>query len=232
MKKTLMFSAMALTLLAALSGCKSTPEITALVKGKECKVVALDLEYEAAIDPASVSTETFVVEGEEVAFAKVTEPEHVLIVLKRECKGEGCKGEGCGKGDCEKEGCDKADCEKVKADCEKAGCDKAECEKAKAECCKAKAEGEKAKAECCKAKAECCKAKAEGEKDGCKKSKCCKDKDDDELPVPKVSVQQVADLKTLDGKTVKAWKSARPATDVEFVGRGKGKCKGSCDDCD
>lgn len=215
MKKTLLFSAMALTLLAALSGCKSTPEITALVKGKECKVVALDLEYEAAIDPASVSTESFVVEGEEVAFAKVTEPEHVLIVLKRECKGEGCKGEGCkgegcGKGDCEKEGCDKADCEKVKADCEKAGCDKAECEKAKAECCK---------------------AKAEGEKDGCKKSKCCK-KDDDGIPVPKVNVQQVADLKTLDGKTVKAWKSARPATDVEFVGRGKGKCKGSCDDCD
>lgn len=199
MKKTLMFSAMALTLLAALSGCKSTPEITALVKGKECKVVALDLEYEAAIDPASVSAESFVVEGEEVAFAKVTEPEHVLIVLKSECKGE-----GCGKEDCEKEGCDKADCEK-------AGCDKAECEKAKAECCK---------------------AKAEGEKDGCDKSKCCKDKDDDELPVPKVSVQQVADLKTLDGKTVKAWKSARPATDVEFVGRGKGKCKDSCDDCD
>lgn len=213
MKKTLMFSAMALTLLAALSGCKSTPEITALVKGKECKVVALDLEYEAAIDPASVSTESFVVEGEEVVFAKVTEPEHVLIVLKRECKGEGCKDEGCGKGDCEKEGCDKADCEKVKADCEKAGCDKAECEKAKAECCK---------------------AKAEGEKEGCKKSKCCKDRDDDGLPVPKVSVQQVADLKTLDGKTVKAWKSARPATDVEFVGRGKGKgkCKDSCDDCD
>lgn len=65
----------------------------------------------------------------------------------------------------------------------------------KKECC-GKCEGEKK--ECCKEKAECGEAKPE----------CC------EIPVPDVAVQQVVDLKTAEGKTVKAWKKAVKATEA------------------
>ena len=224
MKKLVMFGGVALVMLATLHGCKSTPEISALVKGKECKVVALDLEYEAAIDPASVSIESFVVEGEEIVFAKVTEPEHVLIVLKRECKGDGqgCMKQGeCGKGECEKGECENGECDKGESDKAKTESEKSACEKGGCE------NGGCEKTACKKEETKCDKAKSD-----CKIAKCFKAKTDDGVVIPDIRVKQIADIKTLDGKTLKAWSSARKATDVEFIGRGKGKCKGSCDDCD
>lgn len=72
----------------------------------------------------------------------------------------------------------------------------------KKECC-GKCEGEKK--ECGEAKEECCKEKAEC---GEAKPECC------EIPVPDVAVQQVVDLKTAEGKTVKAWKKAVKATEA------------------
>ena len=85
----------------------------------------------------------------------------------------------------------------LKHECNK--CDKPECCKEGAECCKEGAECcEEAKPECCEEKkAECCEEA---------KPECC------ELPVPEIAVQQVADIKTVDGKTVAAWKAAVKAT--------------------
>ena len=77
----------------------------------------------------------------------------------------------------------------------------------KKECCGEKHEcGEKK--ECCKEKPEC------GEKKECCKEKpeCCKEKP--EIPVPEVAVQQVVDLKTAEGKVVKAWKKPVKATEA------------------
>lgn len=86
------------------------------------------------------------------------------------------------------------------------------CEGEKKECCKEKAECGEAKPECCEEKkAECCEEK----KPECceeKKEECCKEKC--EIPVPDVAVQQVVDLKTAEGKTVKAWKKAVKATEA------------------
>lgn len=64
------------------------------------------------------------------------------------------------------------------------------------------------KKECCGEKHEC------GEKKECgeEKPECCKEKP--EIPVPEVAVQQVVDLKTAEGKTVKAWKKAVKATEA------------------
>lgn len=86
--------------------------------------------------------------------------------------------------------------------------EKAECGEAKPEC------GEKH--ECGEAEPEC------GEKHECGEAKpcpeeaeekdCCKEKC--EIPVPDVAVQQVVDLKTAEGKTVKAWKKAVKATEA------------------
>ena len=82
----------------------------------------------------------------------------------------------------------------------------------KKECCKEKAECGEAKPECCEEKkAECCEEK----KPECceeKKEECCKEKC--EIPVPDIAVQQVVDLKTAEGKVVKAWKKAVKATEA------------------
>ena len=66
-------------------------------------------------------------------------------------------------------------------------------------CCE---EGPKCDKPCCEEgnKPECC-----GEGDP--KPECC-----EELPVPEIAVQQVADIVTADGKVVKAWKKAVNAT--------------------
>ena len=83
------------------------------------------------------------------------------------------------------------------------------CEGEKKECCKEKAECGEAKPECCEEKkAECCEKKECGEE----KPECCKEKP--EIPVPEVAVQQVVDLKTAEGKVVKAWKKPVKATEA------------------
>ena len=74
-------------------------------------------------------------------------------------------------------------------------------------CCKEKAEcGEKK--ECCEEKkAECGEKHECAEKHECEGEKC-------EIPVPDVAVKQVVDIKTAEGKTVKAWKKAVKATEA------------------
>lgn len=101
----------------------------------------------------------------------------------------------------------KKDCCGKKHECGEA---KPECGQ-KPECGEAKpcpADGE-AKPECGE-KHECGEAKPcpkEAEEKDCCKEKC-------EIPVPNVAVQQVVDLKTAEGKTVKAWKKAVKATEA------------------
>ena len=158
--------------------------MTAIVAGSD-KVAALVVEYPQALDAESVCPEAFVVEGEEVACAKLVEPTKVLVALKKDC---------CGK---------KHECGEAKPECgQKPEC----CEKKEAPKCEegkpCPADGE-AKPECGEAKP-CPKEAAEKD--------CCKEKC--EIPVPDVAVQQVVDLKTAEGKTVKAWKKAVKATEA------------------
>ena len=93
------------------------------------------------------------------------------------------------------------------------------CEGEKKECCKEEAECGEAKPECCEEKkAECGEKHECAEKHECEgeKKECCKEKKAEccEIPVPDVAVKQVVDLKTAEGKTVKAWKKAVKATEA------------------
>ena len=98
------------------------------------------------------------------------------------------------------------------------GGEKPECGEKK-ECCKEKAE--------CGEKPECCEKKECGEE----KPECCKEKP--EIPVPDVAVQQVVDLKTAEGKVVKAWKKAVKATEaVPAPPCHKKPCCGEKPECD
>ena len=92
------------------------------------------------------------------------------------------------------------------------------CEGEKKECCKEKAEcGEKK--ECCEEKKAECEEKHEcAEKHECEGEKC-------EIPVPDVAVKQVVDIKTAEGKTVKAWKKAVKATEAVPACHKKPCCK-------
>jgi len=111
----------------------------------------------------------------------------------------------------------------LKRDCCGAHRHHQECQEPKPECPEAKPECPEAKPECPEAKPECPKAKLECEK--------C------EIPVPEVSVKQVVDLKTADGKVVKAWKKAIMASEaVPAPRRGhRHHCnkpvEQQCDDC-
>ena len=197
---------MGLAVAATLAGCKQAAEVTALVAGPECKVVALEVEYDVAIDPTSVCADAYKVEGEEVVAAKAVDPEHVIVVI------------GCGKpeGECckkAKEECGK--CEEAKPECckeAKEECGK--CEEAKPECCK---EGKEECGKCEEAKPECCKEA----KEECGK---CEGKDAPKIAVPNIAVRQVADIKTLDGKPLKAWSRAVKAGDAKpFMGKHGGR---------
>lgn len=88
----------------------------------------------------------------------------------------------------------------LKKDCcgKHEGCEKKACDEAKPECDKP----------ACDKKAECDKPCP---KDADKKP-CCKEKCD--IPVPDVSVKQVVDIKTAEGKVVKAWKKAVKASEA------------------
>ena len=86
------------------------------------------------------------------------------------------------------------------------------CEGEKKECCEEK------KAECCEEKkAECGEKHECAEKHECEGEKC-------EIPVPDVAVKQVVDIKTAEGKTVKAWKKAVKASEVKPFCAKKAKC--------
>ena len=204
-----MFCAMGLVAAATLAGCKQAAEVTALVAGPDCKVVALEVEYDVAIDPTSVNADAYKVEGEEVVAAKAVDPEHVIVVIgSGKPEGECCKEAGEGKEECGK-------CEEAKPECckeAKEECGK--CEEAKPDCCK---EGKEECDKCEEAKPECCK---EG-KEECDK---CEGKDAPKIAVPDISVRQVADIKALDGKTVKAWSRAVKAGEAKpFMGKHGGR---------
>ena len=166
--------------------CGKQAKVSAIVAGPD-KVAAVVVEYAEALDAESVCPEAFVVEGREVVCAKLVEPTKVIVALKKECCCGGEKPE-CG---------EKKECCKEKPECG----EKKECCKEKAECAEKK-ECCEPKPECCEEKPECCKEKPE----------CCKEKP--EIPVPEVAVQQVVDLKTAEGKVVKAWKKAVKATEA------------------
>ena len=108
--------------------------------------------------------------------------------------------------------------------CGKCEGEKKECGEAKADCCKEKAEcGEKK--ECCEEKkAECGEKHECAEKHECEGEKC-------EIPVPDVAVKQVVDIKTAEGKTVKAWKKAVKATEAVEKTDCCGKCEGEKKEC-
>jgi hypothetical protein len=183
--------------------CGKQAKVSAIVAGPD-KVAAVVVEYAEALDAESVCPEAFVVEGREVVCAKLVEPTKVIVALKKECCCGGEKPE-CG---------EKKECCKEKAECgeKPACCEKKECGE-KTACCEKKECGEE-KPECCKEKPECCKEKCE-------------------IPVPEVAVQQVVDLKTAEGKVVKAWKKAVKATEaVPVPPCHKKPCCGEKPECD
>ena len=164
--------------------------------------------------------------------------EYVVIVLKNNCAAHAGKKHDCGKAAGEKHDCGKAagekhDCGKAageKHDCGKAAGEKHDCGKAageKHDCGKAAGE----KHDCGKAadeKHDC--GKAAGEKHDCGKAageKHCSDTtkvacdstkaecnkaQKSELAVPAITVEQVKEIKYVDGGAVKAWGKAFSAT--------------------
>ena len=194
MKKILFFLAAA----AALVTC--TPKLTAKVEKFLCPhsgmLKGVIVTYDAVIDEASIEEGTYVVEGPEVAGVKV-DSNRVALIFKAPGKHHHACGEaeGC---EHEKEACDKAEgCEKQDKDCcEKAeGCDKQD----KHEC--DKAEG------CQHEKEACDKAEDCDKHEGCDKPEG-KDAPKDCCEAPEITVKQAKDIKTVDGKIVKAWKKA------------------------
>lgn len=208
------FAVCAAVSVLAVSCCGGKQKVCAVVAGPD-KVAAVVIEYPEAIDAESVCPEAYVVDGEEVVCTKLVDGNKVIVALKKDC---------CGK----HEGCEKKACDEAKPECDKPACDKkAECGKPchkKPECCKEGAQCCVEGAECCKPacdkKAECgdkpaCDKKAECDKPCPKdadKKPCCKEKCD--IPVPDVSVKQVVDIKTAEGKVVKAWKKAVKASEA------------------
>lgn len=193
MKKILFFLAAA----AALVAC--TPKQTAKVEKFLCPhsgmLKGVVVTYDALIDKASIEEGTYVVEGPEVAGVKV-DSNRVALIFKAPGKHhhECGEAEGC---EHEKEACEKAEgCDKKDKDCceKKEGCEKHEgCDEKKEGC---------EKHEGCEEKAEGCE-----HHEGCDKPEG-KDAPKDCCEAPEITVKQVKDIKTVDGKTVKAWKKA------------------------
>ena len=140
MKKLMMICAAGLAVMAAVSCCKNTNKVTAIVAGPEQDVVALQIAYEAPVCPESVAPEAFEVEGREVVCAMACPKEGVVtVLLKGNCPKHECEGEKpeCGeKHECgEKPACDKPCEKKCEKECEKK-CDepKSCCKEGKPEC--------------------------------------------------------------------------------------------------
>ena len=152
---------------------------------------------------------------------KSEDGQFVVIVLKKACPEKpACEGEQCDS--------TKAECPEAKPECEKAG--KPECEGNHENC---------EKAACDSTKHECEKAGKPECKEG-KPEKC------PEIAVPEISVQQVKEIKAADGKALKAWSKAFPATKAvpffhgpkgpkhhhgEACPEGKPECDGQHKDC-
>ena len=218
MKKVLFFLAAA----AALVAC--TPKQNAKVEKIICPhsgmLKGVVVKYDAQIDEASVNEDTYVVDGPEIGRV-IVDSSHVIIAFKgpgkphHECGGPEGKGpkEGCDK----PEGCDKAPkdcCDKPEGKGPKEGCDKPEgCEEAPKDCCdKPEGKGPKEGCDkpegCDKAPKDCCdKPEGKGPKPGMDKPEG-KGPKPEECEGPEINVKQAKDIKTVDGKVVKAWKKA------------------------
>ncbi|MCR5245993.1 MAG: hypothetical protein K6C31_06700 [Bacteroidales bacterium] len=233
MKKILTICSVGLMALAMASCGQKAPEVDAIVAGG-AEPFALLLEYDAPVLAECVNAQTFAVPGKEVRSAFVTDVnpfgdkgqrgpgrwmadrkdgKYVVVVL------DGGKPMGKPEGECEK-------CEEPKDGCEMAECDHEggkPCDKPEAEKCD-KCKAAEAAAACDKPEAEKC--------DSCKHEEgmrhhgdkpCDKACEDAAVAVPEITVQQVADIKTADGKTLKAWKKAVKAGEViSFMGHRPG----------
>lgn len=234
MKRILIICAAGLMALAMVSCGQKAPKVDAIVAGG-AEPFALMLEYNAPVLAECVNAQTFAVPGKEVRSAFVTDVnpfgdkghrgpgswmadrkdgKYVVVVL------EGGKPMGKPEGECDK-------CEEAKAgECDMAECDHEDgkpCDKPEAEKCD-KCKAAEAAAACDKPEAEKC--------DSCKHEEgmrhhgdkpCDKACEDAAVAVPEITVQQVADIKTADGKTLKAWKKAVKAGEViSFMGHRPG----------
>ena len=234
MKRILTICAAGLMALAMASCGQKAPKVDAIVAGG-AEPFALMLEYNAPVLAECVNAQTFAVPGKEVRSAFVTDVnpfgdkghsgpgswmadrkdgKYVVVVL------EGGKPMGKPAGECDK-------CEEAKAgECEMAECDHEDgkpCDKPEAEKCD-KCKAAEAAAACDKPEAEKC--------DSCKHEEgmrhhgdkpCDKACEDAGVAVPEITVQQVADIKTAEGKTLKAWKKAVKAGEViSFMGHRPG----------
>ena len=234
MKRILTICAAGLMALAMASCGQKAPKVDAIVAGG-AEPFALMLEYNAPVLAECVNAQTFAVPGKEVRSAFVTDVnpfgdkghrgpgswmadrkdgKYVVVVL------EGGKPMGKPEGECDK-------CEEAKAgECEMAECDHEDgkpCDKPEAEKCD-KCKAAEAAAACDKPEAEKC--------DSCKHEEgmrhhgdkpCDKACEDAGVAVPEITVQQVADIKTAEGKTLKAWKKAVKAGEViSFMGHRPG----------
>ena len=234
MKRILTICAAGLMALAMASCGQKAPKVDAIVAGG-AEPFAVLLEYDAPVLAECVNAQTFAVPGKEVRSAFVTDVnpfgdkghrgpgswmadrkdgKYVVVVL------EGGKPMGKPEGECDK-------CEEAKAgECDMAECDHEDgkpCDKPEAEKCD-KCKAAEAVAACDKPEAEKC--------DSCKHEEgmrhhgdkpCDKACEDAAVAVPEITVQQVADIKTADGKTLKAWKKAVKAGEViSFMGHRPG----------
>jgi hypothetical protein len=223
MKRILIICAAGLMALAMVSCGQKAPKVDAIVAGG-AEPFAVLLEYDAPVLAECVNAQTFAVPGKEVRSAFVTDVnpfgdkghrgpgswmadrkdgKYVVVVL------EGGKPMGKPEGECDMAECDHEDgkpCDKPEAE----KCDKCKAAEAAAACNKPEAE-----------KCDSCKHEEGMRHHGDKP--CDKACEDAAVSVPEITVQQVADIKTADGKTLKAWKKAVKAGEViSFMGHRPG----------
>ena len=249
-----------------LSSCSAKPEsVTAVVAGPDGQPAAVVVKYAKAVSAESVTADAFQIEGQEIENVFVTDKDITAVPEKPECKEPKPECDST-KAECPEakhECCDstkvapKPECEGpksvdgqfvvivLKKACpEKPACEGDQCDSTKAECPEAKPECEGNHENC--EKAACDSTKHECEKAGKPECKEGKPEKCPEIAVPEISVQQVKEIKAADGKALKAWSKAFPATKAvpffhgpkgpkhhhgEACPEGKPECDGQHKDC-
>ena len=223
-----------------LSSCSAKPEsVTAVVAGPDGQPAAVVVKYAKAVSAESVAADAFQIEGQEIENVFVTDKDITAVPEKPECKEpkpECDSTKACPEGKPECKG-EKPECKGEKPECEgpksvdgqfvvivlkkacpeKPACEGEQCDSTKAECPEAKPECKEPKHECKEGKPEC-----DGKHENCEKAACDSTKHEcdkagkpekcPEIAVPEISVNQVKDIKAADGKVLKAWGKAFPAT--------------------
>ncbi len=256
MKRNIIFSLIGVALggllLSSCSGGK--PEsVTAVVAGHNGQPAAVVVKYAKAVSAQSVTADAYSVAGQEIESVFVTDKDITAAPAKSECdaskhaacdstKHDCCKAAGeqhnCGKAAGEQHDCGKAAGEKSECDTTKV-CHKAE----EAKACKGpeSVDGQYVvivlKKNCAAhtgEKHDCAKAAGDSTKHDCGKAQKC------ELAVPAITVEQVKEIKYVDGGAVKAWGKAFPATKAvpcmkkghRAHHHGGEACKGEKSECD